>query len=347
MKCLVIGDTHFDNVYKGYLENQLASCLRIVNEIKPKIVVFLGDVYHHRKPSPEVLVAVHKLFQRLAVVPGLTNIYVIRGNHDSSNKSDNGLTALETLVYPGSKVSLIAQTSSLLEENFVFVPHYEDEDKVSEALSSVKDKESIAFGHFAYKGCINTGPYFDFKVKREEFKNRTILGHLHKYSEDGDVTILGTPWSTNFSEGEYDHYVGVLERTNKTWGPLKKVKVDFGPRHYVAPYEALDAMQEDITDDRFFMLLRVVIDKFTDEDLRALKLELLDRFKVGHIEFKFQPVYDKVLNNRLSNYDPNSAVNLIGEDIINKYVEEQASTIPREKLEEGLNLIKEHENPED
>ena len=67
-KCLVIGDTHYDTKCEGYLQNQIESTIRIVEEHKPTIVVFLGDIFHHRKPTPEVIVAVHKMFQKLSLM---------------------------------------------------------------------------------------------------------------------------------------------------------------------------------------------------------------------------------------------------------------------------------------
>jgi len=53
-------------------------------------------------------------------------------------------------------------------------------------------------------------------------------------------------------------------------------------------------------------------------------------------------VYDDTLNERLSGYDPNVPLTVIDADIITKYIEEQASTIPQERLESGLNLIREY-----
>jgi predicted phosphodiesterase len=344
MKCLVIGDTHFDNQYKGYLDSQIETCYRLIDEHKPKIVVFLGDIFHHRKPTPEVLVSVHKLFKRIALIPGLSSIYVLRGNHDSANKSDDGLTALETLVYPSSKVRVVQQTILDDRFNFLLIPHYENEETVRESLKYVKDKDTIVFGHFGYAGCINAGQYFDFEVEVEEFKNRTILGHIHKFSENGNVTILGTPWSTNFGECDYNHYVGVMEHSSSGWGQLNKFKVSYGPRHYIAPLDALDAMADEVQLPDYFTVLRVLVDKFTDDSTSILRSEILSRFNVGYVDLKFHPVYDKVLKNRLSNYDPNMPISNIDDNVIDKYIEEQASNIPLENLKKGLDLIKAYED---
>ena len=346
-KCLIIGDTHYDTKCEGYLENQIESTIKIVEEHKPTHVVFLGDIYHHRKPTPEVIVSVQKMFQKLALIPGIKAMYVLRGNHDSQNRNDDGLTALETLSYPGSKVRLVQQTITDTNLKFLLIPHYEDEQTIKEHLLGAPDDNYVAFGHFSYCPDHLGIRGFDSDLKLKDFQCRTILGHIHKYLEDEHVTILGTPWSTNFGEADNEHYVGVIEETSGGWGPLNKFKVGFGPRFYEAPYDALEAMEGEISDPNYFTLLRVTIDKFADDPPSLLRADIANKFKVAHVDLKFQPVYDDTLNERLSGYDPNVPLTVIDADIIGKYIEEQCSTIPKDRLEAGLNLIKDYADQED
>ena len=345
-KCLVIGDTHYDTKCEGYLENQVESTIRIVEEHKPTIVVFLGDIFHHRKPTPEVIVAVHKMFQKLSLIPSLKLMYVLRGNHDSQNRNDDGLTALETLCYPGSKVRLVQQTIVDTDLNFLLIPHYEDDEKIKEHLSRGVDEHTVAFGHFSYCPSHLGIRGFDSDLRLEDFQCRTILGHIHKYVEDQHVTILGTPWSTNYGEADNEHFVGVMEETSHGWGPLNKFKVTCGPRFYEAPYDALDAMKGEISDPKYFTMLRVTLDKFSDDPPSLLRADILNKFKVAHVDLKFQPVYDETLNERLSGYDPNVPLTVIDADIIKKYIAEQSSTIPHDLLENGLDLIKQYADQE-
>ena len=131
------------------------------------------------------------------MIPGLTRIYVLRGNHDSQNRSDDGLTALEVLKYPGSKVELIQHTHLDSELNMLFIPHYEDEDVIKKHLLSAPNSKTIAFGHFSYSPECFGLQGFESSLELKDFPCRTILGHIHKSLKDGKVTILGTPWSTN------------------------------------------------------------------------------------------------------------------------------------------------------
>ena len=106
-------------------------------------------------------------------------------------------------------------------------------------------------------------------------------------------------------------------------------------------------MKEEIKDPNYFTLLRVIVDRFSDDSTPNLKADILKTYSVAFVDLKFQPVYDKMLNNRLSNYDPNVPISDIDNDVIEKYIEEQASSIPREALQEGLDLIKTYEDTED
>lgn len=342
---MVIGDTHFNNSYPGYLESQIESCYKMVSKAKPKYIVFLGDIYHHRKPSPEVIVGVNGLFNRLALVPGLTKIYILRGNHDSANRSDDGLTVLSTLQGPSRKVDLVDQTKFDHDLNFLLIPHYEDEKIIRESLDFAEDENTIVFGHFGFEGCMNSTGFFDFDLQKEDFKNRTILGHIHAYSKHGDITVLGTPWSTNFGECDQIHYTGMLERAEDgSWGDLELQQVEHSPRHYVVQEDSLEPMGDDIADPRFFTILRIVVSNFTEQNYAELKAVCKEKYNAKHVDIKFQPILDKKLSNRLSGYNPNTPVASIDDDIVNKYIEEQSTTIPMEELRDGLDIIKRYED---
>lgn len=353
MKVLVIGDTHFADTYKGYLDSQLRCIVDLIKSSKPGVVVFLGDIFHHRNPNVETLVKVWNFFEHDIgkLVPGLKKVYILRGNHDSANKSDDGTSVLETFAFDSSKAAYIPQTDIDIDLGFAFIPHYENEEKTILDLNSLENpsitlgKVEVVFGHFGYEGCINAGPYFDFKVRKDDLKKRTILGHIHKYSKDGNTTILGTPYSTNFGECDYPHYVGELERLeDNSWSELKLITVDHGPRYYVCHINHLEQLRSEISDPKYFTILRVLLDKFSDETTNDLRSKILEDYKVGYVDLKFQPMLDKKLSNRLSNYQPTTSIESITEEVINRYLDEQASSIPKESLKKGLEEIKNYED---
>jgi DNA repair exonuclease SbcCD nuclease subunit len=353
MKVLVIGDTHFDNSIKDYLEAQLRCIEDLIRSSKPGVVVFLGDIFHHRNPNVETLVKVWSHFQEILskTSPGLSKIYILRGNHDSANKADDGMSVLETFENADSKVKFIQFSDIDFDLKFGFIPHYENEKTTIEDVNGVQNPSlsfgpiDIIFGHFGYAGCINAGPYFDFKLKKEDLKKRTILGHIHKYSREGNVTILGTPYSTTFGECDYPHYVGELERLEDgSWSELKLITVEHGPRHYVCSINHLEQLREEISDPRYFTILRVLMDKFSDETTNDLRNKILNDYRVGYVDLKFQPILDKKLSNRISNYQPTTKLESLTGEVIDKYLDEQTSTIPKELLKKGLDEIKTYED---
>jgi predicted phosphodiesterase len=245
LKVLVIGDTHYDNVVKGYLEAQLEATWKIITSSMPQAVIFLGDIFHYRNPDVETFLKVHKFFTyKLNQIPGLSRVIILRGNHDSANKSDDGLTVLESFKFPSSKVVLYKDSGYDCDLDFCFIPHYEKEEETRFALKNLDtlpfqfNYNPIVFGHFGYEGSIYTHGFFNFTIKKEELKHRTILGHIHQFKDDGNVTILGTPWSTNQGEGDYKHYVAEIEREKDKWGPLNLIEVNHGPRHLTVPFQS-------------------------------------------------------------------------------------------------------------
>jgi DNA repair exonuclease SbcCD nuclease subunit len=349
-KCLVIGDCHFDDVYQGYLTSQLDTLEAFIRKRKPKIIVFLGDLFHHRKPTPSVIVGVFEFFKRISLISPVNEIYVLRGNHDSANKADDGLTVLSTLSYPGSKVTVVLHPQYIPHLNFCFIPHYENHGAVSKALDDAaiqhllfqcnNNHKSLVFGHFGYDGCLNSTGSYDFALSKSIFKNRTILGHIHRYKVDDNITILGTPWATNFGEIDYQKYIGEIKDFGTgEWSEMELIEMESGPRFYKVPFDALESMKDDICDPRYFTILRVVLDKFTQDSSNDLRSKILSEYKVAYVDLKFQPMFDPKLNDRISDYDPSKSISEIDDNIIDKYLDEQKSTIPTDKLREGLDKI--------
>ena len=64
-KAVVIGDCHFTNAYPSfdYLEKQLQTIEHILLDVEDAdYIIFLGDVFHFRKPDPETIVKVKVFF---------------------------------------------------------------------------------------------------------------------------------------------------------------------------------------------------------------------------------------------------------------------------------------------
>ena len=341
VKTLVIGDLHFDNKPFGLLEAQANAVKDIFNIAHSDhkdldTVVFLGDLMMHRKPYPRVLLALKDVIDFIS--PQVNKVYILRGNHDSENKSDDGVTALSLL--ESNKVEVVTHIYRDDLTRQYFIPHYENEDKIKELLAEVPE-DYMVFGHFGYRGSLNSAGDADFGINISEFTAPTILGHIHRYGRTENVTLLGTPYTTNYTEHKKENYYAVVEDESDYHLPEKKINlypVDFGPRHLIMDQELVEENLDWINDPNYFTLLRINLSTFKED--RENIADLIDQLEVGYVEVKYKAVFDD--RDEQSDFDPINPVVEINEDIIERYINASPTQISKEKLLEGLQLI--HEN---
>ena len=179
VKTLVIGDLHFDCKDKDLLASQVTAVKKIVREAvnrdNPDHCIFLGDLMMHRKPSPSVLLALRDVIRWCE--DKFVRTYILRGNHDSENKSDDGVTALSLL--ESKKTIVVTQTLRDDINKRVLIPHYEDEERIKRDLAKVPDSYTV-YGHFGYYGALNSAGDADFGIRVSDFRTRSVLGHIHK-----------------------------------------------------------------------------------------------------------------------------------------------------------------------
>ena len=333
VKTLVIGDLHFDNKPRGLLAAQKQSVLEICKE-NPNCdkVIFLGDLMMHRNPRPTVLLALKELFDEVSKTK---NIFILRGNHDSINKADDGTTALSLFQSP--KVKVITHTWIDHKNKWVFIPHYEDETKIKRELLNAPRGYTV-FGHFGYYGVLNSAGDADFSLSLSDFRNPTILGHIHKEGKNEAVSVIGTPYSTNFGEAGKDCYYGLLDESG-----MDKVPNQRGPRHLVVDYDKVEDNLDWINDEgnnTFFTLLRININTI-DEDQDRIA-DLCDKLQVGSIEVKYKPLLD---DKDEFETDGRVFTTALNDELIDYYINSSKTKINKEDLLSGLNLI--HENQQD
>lgn len=333
VKTLVIGDLHFDNKFRGMLDAQREAVIKICDLHKEcDKVIFLGDLMMHRNPRPEVLLALKKMIDTISKN---REVFILRGNHDSVTKSDDGVTSLS--LFENSKVKVITHTHIDHENKWMFIPHYEDEQKIKDDLACAPKGYTI-FGHFGYNGVLNSAGDADFSLSISDFKNPTILGHIHTEGRNGNVTVLGTPYSTNFGEAGKDCYYGILDERG-----LGKLPSKYGPRHLVVDYDNVEDNLDWINKDSKptdYTLLRININTINEDQDRIA--ELCDKIKVGSLEIKYKPLLDEKDEFETDGRVFTTALN---DDLIEHYINSNKTKINKDELLSGLKLI--HENQQD
>jgi len=336
-KTLVLGDLHLEDKYPGYLEAQRKCIENIVHKEKPEVIVFLGDVFQFRKPDPETLLEFDELLRNILETLGVISIYILRGNHDSSTKGDNFITALS--LFNGGRVEVITSTKYVMDLNYLFIPHYENELHILSHINQFRkmnliNNNTIIFGHFGFQGCLNTAGEEDFQLTPDMFDCKTIIGHIHKPGKMGNITVLGTPYSTGFQEVDYHHQYGIIDRN----GNLDLRPITHGPRYLVYPLEALESNKEFICDHQHFTILRVLLSKLDGYNTIDLRKKLLDEYKVKYVDVKYLPFIDDKVD-QSSYYTPSTLTELTDE-IIDKYIAEQKTSIPEAEIRKGLEILK-------
>ena len=124
MRTLVITDLHLNSKVSGLLDAQESAIVKIYNKESPDDVIIMGDVFMHRKPSPSELLAFKRILDHMV----RAEVVVIRGNHDSETKADDGVTALG--LYQKVGVKIISHTYLDNDRKRAYIPHYENEETI-------------------------------------------------------------------------------------------------------------------------------------------------------------------------------------------------------------------------
>jgi DNA repair exonuclease SbcCD nuclease subunit len=291
-------------------------------------IIFLGDMSMHRKPEPLVLLALKEVFD--FITKKGKNCIVLRGNHDSNNKSDDGVTYLT--LYENEFIKVVHEEPYYDElTHRYFIPHYENLDRIREALNSAPEG-ALVFGHFGYVGSYNSQGDEDSDVSIEDFKNDAILGHIHNYalrtnSRGCNVLIPGTPWSTSFGEANTSHYVHVLDKNNEI---IEAQNVDYAPNHSVLSLGAVRDWWK-IVDRRPFHLLRVRM-------ANGEQSSDIPDIDVGYLDIRYEPAFSE---EDLSLFSPDADLLTITDDTIMEYIDAtQPPDLTRDDLLSGYRTIK-------
>jgi len=328
VKTLVVTDIHLHTPRPGYLDAQVECLQKIFEEANPSKMIIMGDIFMSRKPNPSVLLG----FKRFLDSSDCDEIYVMRGNHDSENKSDNGVTALSVFHDPDRGRHVITHTTT--KDEWTFIPHYEDENRIREDLKAAP-KNNIVFGHFGYIGCVGTVRLDEipFGLDVEEFPNTTYLGHIHRFKQTGDVTILGTQYSTNFGEAEKDSYYMLLDDDdNPSFHEVKH-----GPRHIVCNLSELPDVLKRVDDPNYFTHLRVFVEKLTEDNSVTLASDIAGKCDAAQIDIKYNPVFSE----GGSTFRPSRKLFSLNEAIVDEYIDHSGTAIAKEDLLEGYRLLDE------
>jgi len=327
MRTLVLGDLHISNKNASLREAQEKCLRKIYDKEKPDEVIQLGDFLDFRKPSPEALLAAKSIIDYWKKK---SNVIIIRGNHCASTKADDGVTALSVFDHP--KVRVVTHTWFDHKTKRAFIPHYENEEEIIRTMQGCPPSYWL-FGHFGYFGCLNSVGDHDFSINVNSFRNNSILGHIHRQVErtflyegqEKRLLILGTPYTTNFGESHKKNYYAIMEDQS-----LEMHEIKHGPRHLMIRNKDIPSNIKKINNKNYHTHLRVILEP-------GDPLEDLDKIKVGSLDIKYSAAFDEEV---ISDYVPRRDLFRLNEVVIEDYINSANSSIDKDKLMGGYNLLK-------
>ena len=155
-------------------------------------ICILGDFFHDRKSinikSIELAMEIAKLLKPFQT-------YIIVGNHDSFYNSKIEPTSLS--IFSEYKNIHIIKEPYIYKDEILMVPW------LWNGSESYEKGIKYLFGHFAFNGF-----YMNNYKKCERGLNKEMVssfehvytGHFHGYSENGNITYLGSPYQQTFND---------------------------------------------------------------------------------------------------------------------------------------------------
>jgi DNA repair protein SbcD/Mre11 len=194
MKFLYLTDTHFrserpahriDDIYKNQFE-ELGEVSNLVLEHDVDFIVHGGDVFHHNRPS-------HELVRDLIGWARYTNvpIYVVPGNHDLSGYNPNSISSVGLGVLFESELFIQLDEKVFAEEKVYFkgvLPEVQPHNDEYNLDGRWDGHTRIIVSHNYISPTPLMFPYLPTKEVKTN-AHLFLLGHLH---EPSDVTIGNT-----------------------------------------------------------------------------------------------------------------------------------------------------------
>ena len=213
---LVVGDIHFgiNDQYGTFLDyqfNTLNWIYEIAEQNKVTDIVFLGDIFDKRRNiNLRILDLVYKHFGKVDIPH-----HLLLGNHDVFYKNRNDVNSLSILfknesIYTNVPTEIEIDNSTLLLTPWITSANYDE--SVSIIENSTAD---YMFGHLDLvgfemnKGFISEKSTFNTNILKK-FK-RVLSGHYHIYSEQKNITYLGSVCQLNWNDYNVDKYIGLLD----------------------------------------------------------------------------------------------------------------------------------------
>ena len=327
LKCLVVGDNHFEPSNLFDVDAFLVQIETAARRLEPDFIVLLGDLLHqHERAHMDAHIRAVKL---LKVLSKYALTFFLIGNHDRRNNSDfqtshhffTGIELPNLIIVEKAIKYKVTSLKNGAEGNFLFVP-YVAPGRLYEALDTIDLQEAgedtwrspvidAIFCHQEFQG-VQMGPIKSVVGDHWDVSWPLVIsGHIHEYQLlQPNLLYPGTPLQHTFTE-KPDKAVTLCEFNTQIDDTATVVLQEVRKREDLVPDPMVRAkylrIQLNLRIKRTVTLnvnqlhtfkpniceqTRLVV-KGTVSELRALtKSKSLDKHTLLGIKVSFQPIED-------------------------------------------------------
>lgn len=201
LKVVAFTDIHLGvTAFHDRIKTMLTSFAdQIINEVKPDSIICLGDVFHTKKPSSEVIEFATQFFKKLADNTG--NVMILPGNHDRD--AFNNTTATDFLDDITTNIEVIHEPVETMD--YLFMPY------MRVLTPELRQKIAVHPQVFLHQGYSEAIMYGSTKygnktdaVSKAELKNKrlAVFGHIHNpyYNPKQGIYVLGAPYQLRYTD---------------------------------------------------------------------------------------------------------------------------------------------------
>lgn len=208
---LVITDTHIGKEFKDdRIPNTLNVFADMVEDIKPDVLIHLGDVFNVKKPGGQHIEFATQWFRRLSESAG--TIFVIAGGHDQDAHSET--TAIDFLDDLARNIEIFTEMHSI--EGICFLPYTRRLQKADRL--AMENAEIILMHQGIVESPLDHGKRLYGKMGDAvplawvEHSQLTLCGHIHTpwSNPQNNVIILGSPYPTHFRHPDCQRSAGLF-----------------------------------------------------------------------------------------------------------------------------------------
>jgi len=202
-KIILISDIHFGarnnniDIFNNQIDYFNNFFLPLVNQ--DDILFILGDIFENRN-SVNVFIlhnTINNIFRKLS--ESFKEIHILIGNHDMYFKDHNLVTPVDLLKYDNIKIYKEPTHITINNQDYLFVPYYEDKLIEKEIMHKYRNKNTICLMHadiagFYYNKTIMVDSNSGNDISVYSGYKHIYSGHFHIRQSNNNITYIGCPY---------------------------------------------------------------------------------------------------------------------------------------------------------